>query len=219
MAIILSNIVLDELDKELERRGHRFVRYADDLIVMVGSELAAKRVMSSLTVFIESRMRLKVNTNKSQIVRPYKLNFLGHTILRDGSLGLSKESEDRFKRKLKSITKRNRGISFGQLISELNLILRGWLNYFKYARMRVRLRRLESWLRRRLRCFRLKQCKRASGIANFLHRLDVPWNRSWTTAGSSKGWYRLSITHAAHEGMNLDWFNKIGLYNLNANYG
>src|SRR5699024_9092345 len=111
-----SNIVLDELDKELERRGHRFVSYADDLIVMVGSELAVKRVMSSLTVFIESRMRLKVNTNKSQTARPYELNFLGHTVLRDWSLGLSKESEDRFKRKLKSITKRNRVISFGQLI-------------------------------------------------------------------------------------------------------
>src|SRR5690625_238861 len=215
---LLSNIVLDELDKELERRGHRFVRYADDLIVMVGSKLAADRVMNSLTGFIENRMRLKVNTDKSQIVRPYKLNFLGHSILSDGNLGLSRASEQRFKRKLKLLTKRNRGISFGQLISELNSILRGWLNYFKNAKMRSRLRDLEGWLRRRLRCYRLKQCKRAWSIAKFLNKLEVPWKRSWTTAGSSKGWYRLSLTNAAHEGMNLKWFNKIGLYNLTANY-
>jgi len=84
--------------------------------------------------------------------------------------------------------------------------------------MRGRLRNLEGWLRRRLRCYRLKQCKRAWSIVKFLNKLEVPWKRSWTTAGSSKGWYRLSITNAVYEGMNLKWFNKIGLYNLTANY-
>ncbi len=216
---LLSNIVLDELDKELERRGHRFVRYADDLIILVGSEKAAERVMSSLRKFIENRMRLKINEEKSKIIRPYELNYLGHSILSDGRLGLSHKSEQRFKAKLKQLTKRNRGISFEQMIKELNPILRGWLNYFRNARMRRRLRDLEGWLRRRLRCHRLKQCKRAVSIARFLHKLEVPWNRSWTTAGSSKGWYRLSMTHAAHEGMNLKWFNKMGLYSLTANYG
>lgn len=216
---LLSNIVLDELDKELERRGHRFVRYADDLIILVGSELAAERVMQSTTAFIENRMRLKVNTDKSEITRPHQLNFLGHSIFFDGNLGLSRKSEQRFKAKLKSLTKRNRGISFEQLISEINPVLRGWLNYFRNAKMGNRLRKIESWLRRKLRCYRLKQCKRALGIARFLHKLGVPWKRSWTTAGSSKGWFRLSVTHACHEGMNLKWFDKIGLYNLTANYG
>ena len=216
---LLSNIVLDELDNELERRGHRFVRYADDIIIMVGSELASERVMKSLSKFIENRMRLKINKEKSQIIRPYQLNFLGHSILEDGNLGLSRKSEQRFKAKLKQLTKRNRGISFEQLISELNPVLRGWLNYFKYAKMRNRLSRVEGWLRRRLRCYRLKQCKRALGIARFLTKLNVPWNRSWTTAGSSKGWFRLSMTHAAHEGMNLKWFRETGLYSLTANYG
>jgi len=216
---LLSNIVLDELDKEIERRGHRFVRYADDLIIMVGSEQSANRVMKGITSFIENRMRLKVNAAKSQIVRPHQLNFLGHNILKDGALGLSRKSEQRFKAKLKTLTKRNRGISFEQLISEINPKLRGWLNYFRHAKMRRRLSRIESWLRRRLRCYRLKQCKRALGIARFLYKLKVPWKRCWTTAGSSKGWFRLSITYAAHEGMNLKWFNDTGLYNLTANYG
>lgn len=216
---LLSNIVLDELDKELERRGHCFVRYADDIIIMVGSELASERVMKSLSGFIENRMRLKINKEKSKIIRPYQLNFLGHSILKDGSLGLSRKSEQRFKAKLKQLTKRNRGISFEQLISELNPVLRGWFNYFKYARMKSRLYNLEAWLRRRLRCYRLKQCKRAVSIARLLTKLGVPWNRSWTTAGSSKGWFRLSMTYAAHEGMNLEWFKKAGLYSLTANYG
>lgn len=216
---LLSNIVLDELDKELERRGHRFVRYADDLIILVRSEESAKRTMKGITAFIEDRMRLKVNADKSQIVRPHQLNFLGYCIFPDGNLGLSQKSEKRFKAKLNSLTKRNRGISLEQLISEINPVLRGWLNYFKRAKMRNRLNKISGWLRRRLRCYRLKQCKRALGIARFLYKLGVPWKRSWTTAGSSKGWFRLSMSHAVHEGMNLKWFDKIGLYNLTANYG
>lgn len=216
---LLSNIILDELDKELEWRGHSFVRYADDMIVLVGSEVSAERVMKSLTIFIEDRMRLKINKDKSRIIRPHELNFLGHSIYSSGDLGLSKESERRFKRKLKHLTRRNRGISFEHMIKELNPILRGWLNYFKFAKMKSRLRNLEGWLRRRLRCYCLKQCKRALGIAKFLTKLGVPWNRSWTTAGSSKGWHRLSMTHAAHEGMNLKWFKETGLYSLTAHYG
>lgn len=186
---------------------------------MVGSELSAERVMNSLSKFIENRMRLRINKEKSKIIRPYQLNYLGHSILKDGFLGLSRKSEQRFKAKLKLLTNRNRGISLEQVISELNPVLRGWLNYFKHAKVKSRLRNIESWLRRRLRCYRLKQCKRALGIARFLTKLGVPWNRSWTTAGSSKGWFRLSMTHAAHEGMNLKWFKKTGIYSLTANYG
>jgi RNA-directed DNA polymerase len=215
---LLSNIILDELDKELERRGHNFVRYADDLIVMVGSEAAAKRVKSSLTKFIESQLRLKVNQSKSRICRPEQLNFLGHTIFRDGGLGISKTSVKRFKTKLKELTRRNRGISLERLVRELNQTMRGWLNYFKHARLRKLLRTIESWLNRRIRCFRLKQCKRALGIARFLQKLGVPKNRSWTTASASTGWYRKAFSPAAHEGMNLQWFRRIGLFSLSDNY-
>lgn len=215
---LLSNIVLDELDKELERRGLRFVRYADDLILFVGSHKAAQRVMSSVTKFIEGRMKLKVNKDKSGIRRPRELNFLGHSIVGKGELGLSKSSLHRFKSKLKEKTRRKRGISLDQMVKELNLLMRGWLNYFKNAKMKGKLEAIMSWLRRRIRCFRLKQCKRAIGIARFLKKLQVPEWRSWLLALSSKGWYHKSCTPQAHEGMNLEWFNSIGLFNMYAYY-
>lgn len=215
---LLSNIVLDELDKEMEARGHRFVRYADDQIILVQSEEAAKRVEISITDFIENRLKLKVNREKSRICQPWELNFLGHNIHPRGELGISLESRLKFKAKLRMITRRNRGISLDQLISELNPVLRGWLNYFKYAKMKHHLRNMEAWLRRRIRCFRLKQCKRALGMARFLYSLGVPPNRCWTTAGSSKGWYRLSSSPGANEAMNIAWFVSIGLYGLSANY-
>lgn len=216
---VLSNIVLDELDKELERRGHRFVRYADDMIILVSSEEAAKRVKESITGFIENRLLLKVNSSKSRVCLPHELNFLGHTILVDGRLGLSRKSEQRFKEKLRQLTRRNRGISLEQLVKELNPKLRGWLQYFRYASMKSKLRNLESWLRRKIRCFRLKQCKRASGIIRFLTGLGVPRWRGILLAASRKGWFRKSVSPQAHEGMNKKWFTGIGLFSLTANYG
>lgn len=215
---LLSNIVLDELDKELERRGHRFVRYADDMIVLLRSRKAAERVMNSLISFIENKLRLGVNRDKSGLRRPHELNFLGFRLLNDGSLGLSKKSEKRFKQKLKELTSRRRGISLEALIKELNPVLRGWLNYFKGARMKGKLKQMMSWLRRRIRCFRLKQCKRAIGISRFLRKLGVPTWRSWLLALSSKGWYHKANSPQAHEAMNLKWFAKTGLYDLYANY-
>jgi RNA-directed DNA polymerase len=215
---LLSNIVLDELDQELEKRGHRFVRYADDVIVLVKSEEAAARVAESLTTFIEGRLRLKVNREKTRICPSHALNFLGHSILRSGELGLSRESEERFRKKLRQITRRNRGIALERLVQELNPVLRGWLNYFRMANMKSRLQTLESWLRRRIRCFRLKQCKRAIGIVRFLERWGVPSWRAWILALSGKGWYRLAGSPQAHESMNLKWFEQTGLYNLASNY-
>ena len=215
---LLSNIILDELDKELEARGHRFVRYADDLIIMVRSEASAKRVRKSITDYIENRMLLKVNREKSRICRPYELNFLGYTIQNGGKLGISRESFSRFKEKLRRITRRNRGISLEQLIHGLNPVLRGWLNYFRLARMKQKLVRLVSWLRRRIRCFRIKQCKRASGIFRFLHSRGVPKWRALLITTSGKGWYRLACSPPAHEAMNLSWFEEIGLFCLYNNY-
>lgn len=215
---LLSNIVLDELDKELERRGLRFVRYADDMIILVGSHKAAERVMKSVSEFIERRMKLKVNKDKSGIRRPHELNFLGHSMYGKGELGLSKPSLRKLKKKLREKTKRNKGISLDQMVKELNLLMRGWLNYFQRARMKGKLERLMSWLRRRIRCFRLKQCKRAIGIARYLQKLGVPEWRSWLLALSSKGWYHKSNTPQAHESMNLAWFTSIGLFDMYTYY-
>lgn len=215
---LLSNIVLDELDKELERRGHDFVRYADDLIVLVSSQASAQRVLLSLTNYIEDHLGLKVNQDKSQIVMSWALNFLGHGINQDGSLLLSKSSEDRLKNKLKGLSQRNAGKSFGQVLGKINRLLQGWIHYFKYAKMKSKLTALGSWLRHRLRCYRLKQCKRAIGISRFLHKLGVPKDRSWTTASSRKGWWRKASTPSAHEGMNKVWFAKIGLLDMVSTY-
>jgi len=215
---LLSNIVLDELDKELERRGLRFVRYADDMIIFVKSQKSAERVMRTVRRFIEEVLKLKVNSDKSGIRRPEELNFLGHKILRDGTLGLNESSETRLRFKLRQKTRRSRGISLDQLIRELNPILRGWLNYFRWAKMKSKLKKLMSWLRRRIRCFRLKQCKRAIGIVRFLKRLGVPEWRSWLLGLSSKGWHNKSITPQSHEAMDLKWFAEMGLYDMYSHY-
>jgi group II intron reverse transcriptase/maturase len=215
---LLSNIVLDELDKELERRGLRFVRYADDMIIFVGSRKAAERVMLSVSRFIEGRMKLKVNKDKSGIRQPHELNFLGHSIVGKGELGLSNPSLQRLKQKLRAKTRRNRGISLEQLVRELNLLMGGWLNYFREAKIKGKLEKIMGWLRRRIRCYRLRQCKRAIGIVRFLRKLKIPEWRCWLLALSSKGWYNKSCTPQAHEGMNQEWFTSIGLFDMHAYY-
>jgi group II intron reverse transcriptase/maturase len=208
---LLSNIVLDELDKELELRGHSFVRYADDFLIFVGSQRAAERVAESVKRYVETVLRLKVNESKSRICRPWELNFLGHGILNQGTLTLSKESERRVKEAIRKLTRRNRGRSFNQVIRELNQKLVGWLHYFRYARMKGKLRHLVSWLRRKLRCYRLKQAKRAVGMMRFLHKCGVPKDRAWMTAGTRKGWWPKALCPGAHEGMNTNWFFQQGL--------
>lgn len=215
---LLSNIVLDELDQELTRRGLSFARYADDLQVFVSSRQSAERIMTSVTKFIEGKMQLKVNKDKSAIRRYYESNFLGYTILNRGRVGLSKSSEERFKNKLRAITKRNRGIRLESMIQELTPVLRGWLEYFRHAQMKEKLKGIEGWLRRRLKCFRLKQCKRTIGIVRFLRKLGVEEKLSWRTALSGKGWWRLSNSPAINTGMNNNWFKQLSFYSLTDNY-
>jgi len=215
---LLSNIVLDELDKELSQRGHVYVRYADDIVIAVSSLRSAERVETSISTFIEKKLKLKVNRTKSKISKPLDLNYLGHRLLNNGTLLLSEVSEKRLKDKIRELTRRNRGISMESLIKELNMKLRGWLNYFKGAKMKARLRTIDSWLRRRLRCYRIKQRKRPLGIMRFLNKLGVPKHRAWTTAASRKGWWRKSLSPASCEGMNNKWFTKIGLISLTKTY-
>lgn len=215
---LLSNIVLDELDKELERRGPTFTRYADDMRIFVESQEAALRVMQSVTKFLEQRLRLSVNREKSKACRGWQTNFLGHSFLGNGTLILSRESENRFYNALREITSRRRGIALEQLLQELNAKLRGRLHCFRFAQMKGRLQKMTSWLSHRIRCFRLKQCKRALGIVRMLGKLGVPEWRCWLVALWGKGWWRLSATPQAHEGMNIEWFKKIGLFDIEKNY-
>ena len=215
---LLSNIVLDELDQELTRRGLSFVRYADDVKIFTSSWQSANRIMVSVSDFIERRMHLKVNREKSGVRRSYEVTFLGYSLLYGGKLGLSKTSEQRLKEKIKQITRRNRGISFVEMLKELQLVLQGWLQYYRYAMMKQKLQKIEGWLRRRLKCFRLKQCKRAIGIVRLLRSLGVEKTLCWRTALSGKGWWRKSNSPATNIEMSNQWFAEQGFYSLTDNY-
>lgn len=211
---LLSNIVLDELDRELEKRGHKFVRYADDCNIFVRSQEAGERVMQSVSNFIENKLKLVVNKDKSKACDVNQTKFLGYTIQKGGWLSVSKQNQKRFKEKIRLITKRNRGRSFESLISELNPLLRGWLQYFQYSKSLKLMRDLDSWIRRKLRCYRIKQCKRVFTLQQFLKRLGVKNWSSWMLAQSGKGHWRKSRSPQVQHAMNNAWFEEQGLYSL-----
>jgi RNA-directed DNA polymerase len=211
---LLANLLLDDLDKELEARGHCFCRYADDCNIYVRSQAAGERVLASLTAFLERKLRLRVNRQKSAVAPVEERKFLGYRLLADGTLIIAPQSLDRAKDRIRDTTRRNRGVSFERMIGELNTFLFGWVAYYRHAKAKSVLTKLESWIRRKLRCVRLKQRKRANSITAFLHGLGVPWNRCWTTAASGKGWWRMAHTPAAQQGMNNAWFEQQGLINL-----
>lgn len=215
---LLSNIILDELDKELERRGHSYVRYADDVKIFVKSEVSAQRVKTRISKFIEDVLLLKVNSAKSRICQGYELNFLGHSILPYGQVGLSEQSEQRIKQKVKQITKRRRGVSLTHILLELRSYLPGWLMYFKYALMSRKLTRLDGWIRRKLRCYRLKQCKRVIGMVRLLRNLGVEESLCWRTALTGKGWWRISNSPGVSIGMSNQWLELQGYYSLLDHY-
>lgn len=215
---LLSNIVLDELDKELERRGHCYVRYADDVKIFVGSKRRAEEVKANITRYITQKLKLKLNEGKSRVCKGYELNFLGHSILTKGEIGLSKQSEQRLKEKVRALTKRSRGISLAEMLKQLRIKLQGWLNYFFYAKMSSKLEAIDGWIGRKLKCFRLKQCKRTIGIVRWLRKLGVEEKLSWRTALSGKGWWRISNSPALNIGMNKRWFTQQGYYSLSENY-
>lgn len=211
---LLANLLLDDLDKELDRREHRFCRYADDCNIYVQSRAAGERVMASLIAFLEGRLKLRVNRDKSAVAHVWERKFLGHRLLEDGTLTIAPKSLDRAKDRIREITRRNRGASFERMIGELNSFLSGWVTYFRHAKAKSVLSALDGWTRRKLRCVRLKQRKRAKSITDFLHALGVPWNRCWTTAACGKGWWRMAHTPAAQQGMDNAWFKSQGLASL-----
>jgi len=215
---LLANLLLDDLDKELERRGHRFCRYADDCNIYVRSKRAGERVMHSITGFLENELRLRVNQEKSAVAHVQERKFLGYQLLSEGRLGIAPASLERVKARIRQITRRNRGVSIAKVIGELNEYLTGWVTYFRHAQCRKRLRQLDQWLRRKLRCYRLKQRKRTKSIADFLMEQGVPEWRAWLLALSGKGWWRMSSTPQAHEAMPIKWFQQMGLINLTNRY-
>jgi len=211
---LLSNIVLDELDKELEKRGHKFVRYADDCNIYVKSQKAGERVLSSISKFIEQKLKLKVNQEKSGVRRCEQVKFLGYTILSDGRKRIADKSITRFKNKVREVTKRNRGVSFSKIITELNALHRGWQGYFKLANSWLPFKSLDGWIRHRLRSYRLKQCGRRFTIFKFLKKLGAKKGESWNAIFQAGGWWNLSTKIVCQRTMNKRWFDQNGLYSL-----
>jgi group II intron reverse transcriptase/maturase len=209
---LLSNIVLDELDKELESRGHSFCRYADDCNIYVKSRKAGERVLTSIVKFIEKKLKLKVNNAKSGVRHCSGVKFLGYTLLPEGGIRVADKSIDRLKDRIREITRRNRGVKFEQVIKELNLIIIGWTNYFHLANTWLStFSELDGWIRRKLRCYRLKQCGRRYTIFKFLCSFDIPEQKCWNVVMYSQGWWNMSMNIAVSHAMNLNWFAQLGL--------
>ena len=174
--------------------------------------------MQSISNFIEGKLKLIVNKEKSKVCLSRQTKFLGYTVQNGGILTIAQKSLDKFKEKVRAITKRNRGRSFAQIIVELTPVLRGWLNYFQYAQCRKLLQDLDGWIRRKLRCYRLKQCKRVITLQRFLESMGVKKWESWILALSGKGFWRKSSCPQANQAMGNDWFEAQGLYSLTLNY-
>jgi RNA-directed DNA polymerase len=215
---LLANIMLDDLDQELERRGHRFCRYADDCNIYVRSLAAGQRVMESVVRFLEGKLKLRVNREKSAVAKVGERKFLGHRLLLNGKLGISPKSVQRAKERIRQITGRTRGLSLTQVIVQLNLFLVGWILYYRYAACRFELQRLDRWIRRRLRCYRLKQRKRGKSIASFLRRLGVSPLQASRIGSSGKGLWRLANTRQLKFAMSVPWFAQQGLVSLVLKY-
>ena len=211
---LLSNILLDELDKELEKRGHKFCRYADDCNIYVKSQEAGNRVLKSITKFLATRLKLKVNETKSAVAHVTKRKFLGYSFRVDSELKVANQSLVKFKNRIRELTSRNRGRELEHVIKELNQYLNGWISYFRLSANISVFKELDSWIRRRLRCYRLKQRKRTYSVYKFLVELGVSVENAWKLAKSSKGWWRLSLNPNIHTAMSNVWFDKSGLVSL-----
>jgi len=214
---LLSNILLHRLDLELEKRGHKFCRYADDCNIYVGSLKAAESVLKSTTKFIENRLKLKVNKEKSAAAPCSKRKFLGFTIKVDGKIAIAKASVKKLKDKVRKVTKRNRGKSLKSIIFELRKLLLGWGNYFSIADSPTILKTLDAWIRRKLRCYRIKQRKRKYSIYTWLKTLGIPGFRAWSLAKSNNGWWKMSLNQTIHKALNNQWFANAGLVFLTVN--
>jgi RNA-directed DNA polymerase len=210
---LLSNLVLDELDQELKRRGHRFVRYADDCNIYVGSERAGQRVMESVTHFITHRLKLQVNQAKSAVAQPRQRKFLGFSFTseREPRRRIAPKAIARFKERIREQTQRTRGISLTQMVQDLATYLRGWLGYFGACQTPSVLERLETWLRRRLRSMVWQQWKRGRTRFRALRTRGVGTDLAAQTAGSPHGPWRIANSPALTIALPNAYFAKLGL--------
>ena len=210
---VLANVVLDELDWELERRGHRFARYADDCNIMVKSKTAGERVMASVTRFVSDTLRLTVNPLKSAVDRPAKRKFLGFTVSRNGArLKVADKAIDKLKDRIRELTRRTRGHRLTDIVAELRETLLGWKAYFGITEVLSPLRDIDKWLRRKLRCYIWKQWGRAG--YRELRKRGVSVREAWNTSKSAHGPWRLSKTPALSLALPARYFSSLGLPSL-----
>jgi RNA-directed DNA polymerase len=210
---LLSNLMLDVLDKELEKRGHRFVRYADDCNIYVRSQRAGERVMASIEQFLTKRLKLKVNKAKSAVAKPGVRKFLGFSFTseRKPRRRIAPQAIDRFRARVRELTRRTRGASLAQIVKELSVYLRGWRGYFGFCQTPSVLRALDEWTRRRLRAIAWKQWKRGRTRFAELRRCGVGRDLAASTAGSPCGPWRISNSPALNVALPIRLFSSLGL--------
>jgi RNA-directed DNA polymerase len=218
---LLSNIMLNELDKELSRRGLKFCRFADDCNIYVRSRKAADRVMASITKFIEGKLKLKVNKTKSSVDRPWKLKFLGFSFyFKKGGVGIRvhPKSVVKLKWKLKEITGRSNAMSMWQRMLKLKQAITGWVNYFKLADMGSLARSLDEWLRRRIRMCFWKQWKNIKTKYDNLTKLGIAKSKAWEFASTRKGYWRISHSPILSRTITNEYLKKLGLLPIAERY-
>ncbi len=216
LSALLSNILLEELDKELERRGHKFCRYADDCNIYVRTKAAGERVMKSVTQYLSARLRLKVNVEKSAVARVWERKYLGYSMTRhkQARLKVARESIRRLKAKVRRIIREGRGRSLRQVIKDLNELLRGWIQYFRLAEVKGVFEEVDGWLRRKLRCLLWRQWKRPKTRAKNLMKRGLQELRAWKSAVNGHGaWWNAGASHM-NEAFPKSYFDRLGMIAL-----
>ena len=213
---LLSNIMLDDLDKELERRNHSFCRYADDCNIYVQSAIAGARVMASIKKFLEERLKLKVNDKKSSVARPWNRKFLGYSVTTNKAVKLkvSPKAIERLKDKMKEKFRRGKGQNIARFINELKPLLTGWINYFKLAETKQVFEKLDEWIRHKLRRIIWKQKKRPKARAAMLIARGIDKEKAWKSATNGRGpWWNAGSSYM-NRAFPISFFEQLGLVSL-----
>jgi RNA-directed DNA polymerase len=213
---LLSNILLDELDKELERRGHRFCRYADDCNIYVKSKAAGERVMESLIRFLARRLRLRVNRDKSAVDRPWRRDFLGYSMTwhTQPRLKVAADSINKVKARIREVIRKGRGCSLRKVMEELTPLLRGWVNYFRLSAVKIAFEEMDGWIRRKLRSILWRQWKKPRTRAKKLMERGIDKVRAYTSAYNGRGsWWNAGASHM-NTALPTKWFAQQGLLSL-----
>lgn len=218
---LLSNIYLTSFDRMLEARGHKFVRYADDCNIYVKSRRAAERVMASCIQYLEDKLKLKVNREKSKTGSPLKLKFLGFSLYKTGKktgIRPHQKSIKGFKDRVRQITSRKRGRAIEQILHELKVFTRGWLGYYSIADMGTRVSSLNEWIRRRIRMYLWKQWKKISARFENLKRLKIPKGKAWEWANSRLGYWRIAHSWILTRSLTNEYLASIGYDDISKRY-